>query len=200
MNVERRTVLAGLFAMLVAGPPTAAEPPSSLHGVPLDAYVHVPAWDAHLRLAGAAVIDQHYLPFQVVALYVGREPVDPEALGDGRARCRVRIHWLGPALDAEAAHAWWLAAFRAGLPDAAAWQRVEEPLRRVAERMGAAQRGTEHTLDYDPDSGLVVSRDGAVVGRFAGLELARAVLAVWLRSPSSETRAALLGLPAAASQ
>jgi predicted transcriptional regulator len=200
VNAAPGRLLACLLGFTLLAPAEAAQPPASLHGVPLEAYVHVPAWDAHLRLAGATVVDHHYLPFQVVALYVGREAVDAEALGEGRVRCRVRIHWLGPALDAEAARAWWIDAFRDGLPDAAAWQRVEEPLRRIADRMGAVQRGTEHTVDYDPDSGLVVSRDGEPVGRFAGLELARAVLGVWLRAASPATRGELLGLPAAAAQ
>jgi hypothetical protein len=198
MRARSAAILALLLVLRAA--PVPAAPPSSLHGVALEPFVHVPAWDAHLRLAGAAVVDHHYLPFQVVALYVGREAVDAVALGEARARCRVRIHWLGPPLDEAAAAAWWLAAFRAAVPEPVAWQRVEEPLRRVAERMGAVARGTEHTVDYDPDSGLVVSRDGVVVGRFAGLELARGVLGVWMRAAAPEVRDSLLGLPPAAAQ
>jgi hypothetical protein len=202
MNVARVSMRTRCTALLLAVLSCAgieiAQAQRSMHGVALPQFVHVPTLDAHLRLAGAAVVDRHYLPFQVVALYVGREAADAQLLASGLGRCRVEIHWLGPALDPAAASDWWQAQFARAQPDAAARLRLEDALRRVAASAGDAQRGSVLTIDYDPDAGLFVSRGDGQPARFAGLELARTVLAIWLGPGAGDTRAELVGTASAA--
>jgi hypothetical protein len=177
-------------------PPVA--PTRSVHGIDLPAYMHVAAWDTHLRLAGARVIDHHYLPFQVVALYVGADSPDGERLAAGLARCRLRIHWLGSGLDAAGATAWWQAAFARAVPEATARLRLEAVLSRITARIGAPARGAVTVVDYDPDAGLSIATDDQPAMRLAGLEVARAVLGVWLGDQAS--RRELMGESAPASQ
>ncbi len=183
--------MAILLLGLLGAAASAQEPARTLNGVGLPQFAHSAALDAHLRLAGATVVDRSYMPFQVVALYVGRDAVDVETLADGLSRCRIEIHWLGPPLDAAAASDWWREAFERSLPDAAARLRLDDALVRLANTAGAVQRNSVTAIDYDPDAGLFVSRDGAAVGRFAGLELSRAVLGIWLGASAIETREAL---------
>ena len=180
-------LLLGLFSAAAS----AQDPARTLHGVGLPQFAHSAALDAHLRLAGATVVDRSYMPFQVVALYVGRDAVDVETLADGLSRCRIEIHWLGPPLDAAAAAEWWREAFERSLPDPAARLRLDDALTRVADKAGAVQRGSVTAIDYDPDAGLFLSRDGSMVGRFAGLEFSRTVLGIWLGASAVETRDAL---------
>ena len=202
MNVARVSMrtrcMALLLAVLSCVGIEIAHAQRSVHGVALPQFVHVPALDAHLRLAGATIVDRHYLPFQVVALYVGREAVDAQFLSSGMGRCRIEIHWLGPALDPAGADAWWQAQFVRAQPDTAARQRLGDALRRVAASAGDAQRGSVLTIDYDPEAGLFVSRGGGQPARFAGLELARTVLAVWLGPGAGAMRDELLGTTSAA--
>lgn len=187
-------------ASIAAAAPDPAPVPSGrhLHGVDLAPFTEVTAWSTHLRLAGATVVDHHYMPFQVVALYVGAETPDGAQLAGGMARCRLEIHWLGPALPAPDARAWWDAALARSVPEAPARARLAGAWSRLATRIGAPARGAVTRLDYDPDAGLTVAHGEDAPMRLAGLELSRAVLGVWLGSPNA--RAELLGQASAATQ
>lgn len=158
----------------------AADAPSSLHGVPIKPFVQVPALDAHVRYAAGVLVERHYLPFHVVLLYVGPGPIDPKALGDGAARCRIEIHWLVGTLDQEQAAAWWAEQFERSSADPQTHARMKDSLQRVIHAFGAASRGDQLAIDYDPEQGLMVTRGDAATERFAGLGLARAVLGLWL--------------------
>lgn len=196
----RRRVLLGGLLLALHGTACADAPPAgrSLHGVDLPAFVRVEAWNAHLRLAGARVVDHHYMPFQVVALYVGAEAPTAELLAAGLARCRIEIHALGPALAAADAAAFWDAQFARAVPDAAARTRLRDGLSRFARAVGAPPRGGVAQLDYDPDAGLLVAANAAAPTRLAGLELVRAILALWLAPGPG--RDELLGPPSGAMQ
>ncbi|MCE3003848.1 MAG: chalcone isomerase family protein [Xanthomonadaceae bacterium] len=203
MNAPRlRRAIAGLLGILLApsllAAPAGTPAGRSLHGVDLAPFVHVEAWDAHLRLAGVQVVDHHYLPFQVVALYVGAEDPDPDLLSSGLVRCRIEIHWRGPALDEAGAAAWWEARFTRAVPDAGARRRLADGLGRFVRTTGAPPRGAVTRLDYDPDAGLTVVSAGGPPARFTGMELVRAILALWL-SPGPG-RDELLGRTPAAAQ
>jgi hypothetical protein len=163
-------------------------------GIGLPRYVYVPAFDAHLRVAGAFEVDRRYLPFHVSALYVGPGEIDAVLLADGRARCRIAIHWLTHALEADGAREYWSGRIEAALPDPLQRARLAPTVERLVGALGDARRGDLLTFDYDPESGLTVSRNGEVAGRYAGLEFNRTLLGLWL-GPAARTdeKAALLG-------
>lgn len=203
MNGPRmRRVVAGMLGMVLApllhAAPTATPTGRSLHGVDLAPFVHVEAWDTHLRLAGVQVVDHHYLPFQVVALYVGAEDPDPELLTSGLVRCRIEIHWRGPAMDDDGAIAWWESRLARAVPDAGTRRRLADGLGRFMRAAGAPPRGAVTRLDYDPDAGLTVVSAGGPPARFTGMELVRAILALWLAPGPG--RDELLGRASAATQ
>jgi hypothetical protein len=170
-------------------------------GIGLPRYVHVPAFDAHLRVAGAYEVNRRYLPFHVSALYVGPGEIDAAVLADGRARCRIAIHWLTHALEADDAREYWSTRIEAALSDPQQRARLAPAIERLVGALGDAHRGDLLTFDYDPESGLTVSRNGEMVGRYAGLEFNRAVLGLWIGAGArTDERAALLGqAPAPAS-
>lgn len=197
-RARRRVLFAGLLLAL-HGTASAAPPPAgrSLHGVDLPPFVHVEAWDAHLRLAGARVVDHHYMPFQVVALYVGADAPSADLLAAGLARCRIEIHALGPPLGDAEALAFWDARFARAVPDAAVRARLADGLRRFAQAVGAPPRGTVARLDYDPDAGLAIAAGRTPPVRLAGLETVRAILALWL-APGAARDELLAPAPGAA--
>lgn len=163
-------------------------------GIGLPRYVHVPAFDAHLRVAGAFEVDRRYLPFHVSALYVGPGEIDAALLADGRARCRIAIHWLTHALEADDAREYWRARIEEALPDPLQRARLASAVERLVGALGGARRGDILSFDYDPESGLTVSHNGEQTGRYPGLEFNRAVLGLWLGPAARpDERAALLG-------
>jgi hypothetical protein len=163
-------------------------------GIGLPRYVHVPAFDAHLRVAGAFEVHRRYLPFHVSALYVGPGEIDATLLADGRARCRIAIHWLTHALEADDARDYWRTRIDDALPDPSQRARLAPTVERLVGALGDARRGDLLTFDYDPESGLTVSRNGEVAGRFAGLEFNSTLLGLWLGPAArADERAALLG-------
>lgn len=197
--VARGRGLPFVLALALGGAATAAAPVPTgrhLHGVDLAPFTEVAAWSTHLRLAGATVVDHHYMPFQVVALYLGAETPDGAQLAAGMARCRIEVHWLGPALDGAGARAWWDAALARSVPEAPVRARLAGAWARLVDRIGAPARGAVTRIDYDPDAGLSVTHGDRAPLRLAGLELSRAVLGVWLGAP--EARAELLGAAPAA--
>jgi hypothetical protein len=196
--------LAFAFALAAAapGPSFAADPAAPDPGsapTPADDsfvdYVLIEDWALPLRLSGNAVVSRRYLPFYAVGLYVGRGPVDAGALARGLTPCRVAIHWLVPQVSAADAEAYWRDQLGRSVPDALARQRIAPAFARIAAAFGAAARGDELLLDYHPERGLRVWRNGAVAGQFAGLELNRAVLSLWIGPQApSDLRNALLGI------
>jgi len=190
--------LAGIAATncaVAADPPAPdAAPPAATDDSFVD-YVLIEDWALPLRRSGNTVVSRRYLPFYAVALYVGRGPVDATALAKGHVACRIAIRWLVPKVSAADADAYWREQFGKAVPDALARQRLEPSFARIAAAFGEAARGDELMLDYHPERGLRVSRNGAVAGQFAGLELNRTVLSLWLGPQApSDLRNALLGV------
>jgi hypothetical protein len=182
-------------ALAAEPPPTPdAAAPSATDDSFVD-YMLIEDWALPLRLSGNTVVSRRYLPFYAVALYVGRGPVDAAALTRGHVACRIAIRWLVPTVSVADADAYWREQFGKAVPDPLARQRLEPSFARIAAAFGAAARGDELLLDYHPDRGLRVWRNGAVAGQFAGLELNRTVLSLWLGPQApSDLRNALLGI------
>jgi len=77
-------------------------------------------------------------------------------------------------------------------------ERLESSFARIIAAFGEAKRGDTLLLDYHPERGLRVWRNGSVVGQFAGLELNRMVLSLWLGPQvPSDLRNPLLGVATA---
>lgn len=158
-------------------------------------YVLIEDWAVPLRLSGNTVVSRRYLPFYAVGLYVGRGPVDAAGLARGLTPCRIAIRWLVPKVAAADADAYWREQFGKSIQDPLARQRLEPAFARIANAFGEAARGDELLLDYHPERGLRVWRNGTVAGQFAGLELNRAVLSLWVGPHApSDLRNALLDI------
>jgi hypothetical protein len=183
-----------LLALASSLPTPAAAADTMLQGIALPDAVHVASWDTYLRHAGAAIVYRRYLPFQVVALYVDRGSIDADALQRAMAPCRLEIHWLTPAIAPADAQAFWLQQLGASITDPAIRAGLEPQMKRVADALGVGERGDVTVVEYHPDRGLAISAPGRSPARFAGLELTRAVLAVWLGAGAErDIRDGLLG-------
>jgi Chalcone isomerase-like len=190
-----RFLLAGFCLALVIAVPGARAATVEVSGVAFDDYVLIADWNVPLRLAGATEVSRRYLPFHAVALYVTRGEIDGGALSKAMAPCRIEMHWLLPSLSAADAAQYWHERFDTLLPDAQTRARLKPVLDRVVAAFGEAKRGDVLILEYHPDRGLRVLRNGAVAGQFAGLELNRTILSSWVGTEApSATRNALLGL------
>ena len=188
MSRLHRCVLAFVLAFACAPLPA-----RELQGVEFPDYVDVADWQMPLRLSGLAVQQRSYLPFYVVALYVDRARVEADPLQRGLSPARIVLHWLTPKLDADAARAYWKAEFDKRVSDAITRERLAASLDRVIAAFGSAERGDEITLDYHPDRGLRIARNRVPAGQFAGLEVNRLVLGLWLGPEAPlDVRAGLL--------
>ncbi len=189
-RILRIVTLFALWAAALASAPIAAR---EMQGVEFPEHLDVADWQMPLRLSGVAVQTRRYLPFYVVALYVERARVESDSLRRGLASARIVLHWLTPTLDEDAAREYWRAEFDRRTPDPLTRQRLAASIDRVISAFGSAARGDEITLDYHPDRGLRVARNRVPVGQFAGLELNRLVLGLWLGAETPlDVRAGLL--------
>lgn len=195
MTAGFRPALLVLLALALSSPARAEVREVPGIPIPIDDYALIEDWDLPLRLSGATVVQRSFLPLFAIALYVDKGEIDGAALANGMEPCRFALHWLTPELPAHDALAYWNSRFDAAIADPAQRERLRPSLERVANAFGGAHRGDVLVLDYHPDRGLRVVRNGTPAGQFAGLELNRAVLSLWLgpRTPT-EVRNALLAL------
>ena len=182
------------LALALATTWTGAARARQVEGIEFPDYVEVADWQMPLRLSGAARVSRNYLPVYVVALYVGRARVDAAMLGRGLVPCRFVVHWQTPRLGADDGKAWWLEQLRAQVPVAADRERLAGQFDKLATALGGGARGEQVRVDYHPEHGLRIGRDGAPAQTFTGLELARLVLGLWIGAEvRSDVRAPLLG-------
>lgn len=164
-----------------------------VEGIEFPDYVEVADWQMPLRFSGAARVARNYLPIYVVALYVGRARADAGLLAKGLVPCRFVVHWQTPRLSAEDGKAWWLEQLRAQLAAESDRARLAGALEKLAAALGGGYRGQELLVDYHPERGLRIGREGMAPQTFAGLELARLVLGLWIGPEvRSDIRAPLL--------
>jgi Chalcone isomerase-like len=161
-------------AMPVAGPAHSR----TVEGIDFPDYVEVADWQMPLRLSGVARVAHNYLPIYVVALYVGRARVDAGMLVKGLVPCRFVVHWQASATnDTEA---YWLGQLQAQVESPADRERLGASIGKLAAALGGGTRGKELLVDYHPERGLRIGRSGQAPQTFAGLELARLVLGLWI--------------------
>jgi len=133
-----------------------------------------------LPLKGLSEVDHNYLPFYAVALYAGQSKPDPRQLAQGQLHCRIELRWLINAVSTELADQYWEQEFTRSLGDKALVEHLRAAIRRFSGLSHDAVRAESLTIDYDPELGLAVSRNGAAAVRFPGVEFSRALLGVWL--------------------
>ena len=185
----RRAILAACVAVavLAAGPAHSRK----VEGIVFPDYVEVADWQMPLRLSGAARGAHNYLPIYVVALYVGRARVDAGMLGRGLVPFRFVVHWQASATGDH--EAYWREQLLAQLTAPADRERLGPAISKLAAALGGGTHGAELLVDYHPERGMRIGRSGQAPQAFAGLELARLVLGLWIGPEiRSDVRAPLL--------
>ena len=188
-----KALVAALLLMAAAADPPVVDAPAANSTFP-DTVQLTPA-AAHLTRLGTTQVDRNYLPFYEIAVYRETKRGTAAGLAGGLEPVRVSIRWLAPAITSEDMAAYWNAAFRkVALDDQLT--RLEKPIERLSDALGAAKRGDPVDFDYNPESGLHLIRDGRVEAQLAGLEFNRLFLSIWLGEKADPAvRGALLGSP-----
>jgi len=182
-----------ILAACLAAAMLAASPAHSrkVEGIEFPDYVEVADWQMPLRLSGAARVAHNYLPIYVVALYVGRARVDAGMLGRGLVPFRFVVHWQASAGGDH--EAYWREQLQAQLAAPADRERLGPAIDKLAAALGGGARGADLLVDYHPERGMRIGRSGQAPQAFAGLELARLVLGLWIGPEiRSDVRAPLL--------
>ena len=135
---------------------------------------------ATLPLKGLTEVSHNYLPFYAAALYAGQGKPDARQLAMGQVPCRIELSWLINAVPAELADQYWEQEFSRSLGDKALVEHLRPAIHRFSGMTHEAARAESLIVDYDPEVGLAVSRNGAAAVRFPGVEFARALLGIWL--------------------
>jgi hypothetical protein len=154
----------------------------------------VPLNGLRMGLAGVSAVERNYLSFYTVGLYVPKSNPDPHELARGSAACRIALQWVAPKVSAEAAKTYWTEEFARSIGDAQGVAHLNAAIARFVSAAAPVQKGDVMLIDYDPESGLALTRNANPPVRFAGVEFARALLGIWFgdRAPA-ERRDELLG-------
>jgi hypothetical protein len=94
--------------------------------------------------------------------------------------CRIELRWLINTVTPELADQYWEQEFTRSLGENALSEPLKPTIRRFAGMSHGAVRAESLTIDYDPELGLAVSRNGAAAVRFPGVQFSRALLGIWL--------------------
>jgi hypothetical protein len=141
-----------------------------------------------LPLKGLTEVDHNYLPLYAAGLYTGQKHPDARQLSQGQVPCRIEMRWLINALTPELANVYWDQEFARSLGDKAVAEQLKPSIRRFAGLSHGAARAESMTIDYDPELGLAVSRNGAAAVHFPGVQFSRALLGIWLGPQAPQSR------------
>jgi hypothetical protein len=146
-----------------------------------------------LSLQGATSVDRSFLPFQLLVLYTDSKHNSLAELQSAQAPFRMVIHWLvAPEFPAAEAGKYWTGRFDQLKLDPTQKDSMKSSFARLATAIGGGARDSQTVIDYDPEQGIRVRRPGSEVARFAGVDLSRALIALWL-GVDNEQRRDLLG-------
>lgn len=186
--LDRRIVWAFVLALVAC-----AVQAKDIRSVSFEDSVVVSLSGQRMGLAGVSAVERNYLSFYAIGLYVPKGNPDARALSHGTEACRIALQWLAPVSN-ETAKTYWTDEFKRSLGDPQALSRLDATIGRFIAAASPAARGDILILDYDPDSGLAMTRNGAVVARYPGVEFARAVLGIWFGDKApSDRREELIG-------
>jgi hypothetical protein len=176
--------LAMLFAFAASGVAFSAQ---EFRGAAFEDHV-AQASGRTLVLKGLSEVDHNYLPFYAAAMYLGQGNPDVRQLADARLPCRIELRWLINSLSPEQARDYWEAEFSRALGDPVSVEHLQASIKRFVTLTYGATRAESLTIDYDPDLGLAVSRNGESAVRFSGVEFSRALLGIWLGAKAPAAR------------
>ena len=156
--------------------------------------VVVPLNGMKMGLAGVSAVERNYLGFYTIGLYVPKPNPDARELAAGNAACRIALQWVAPGVSVDAAKAYWNEEFTRTLGTPQALAHLNAMITRFETAASPAQKGDVLLIDYDPESGLALTRNGQTVARYPGVEFARAVLGIWFGAHApTDRREELLG-------
>jgi len=156
--------------------------------------VVVPLNGLKMGLVGVSAVERNYLSFYTIGLYVPKANPDAQALASGNAACRIALQWVAPGVTTDAAKAYWNEEFTRSVGGAQALAQLNGMITRFVTASSPLQKGDTLLIDYDPEGGMALTRNGQAVGRYPGVDFARALLGVWFgtRAPA-DRREELLG-------
>ena len=188
---QLRAAIASI-CLALAGSADAAD--RDVQGFPVPETVTLTPAAPHLTLIGVTTVERSYLPFYTVAVYRETQRGTARGLPSGLEPLRLSIRWLAPTVDEKSMSTFWRSAFEKASGDDAQLARLRGPIDRLVTTIGTAERGDAIDFDYNPESGLHVVRDGAVLAQLPGLEFNRLFLSIWLGENADRiVRGALLG-------
>lgn len=146
-----------------------------------------------LSLQGATSVDRSFLPFQLLVLYTDSKHNSLAELQSAQAPFRLVIHWLvAPEFPATEANKYWTGRFDQLKLDPSQKDSMKASFARLATAIGGGARDSQTLIDYDPEQGIRIRRPGSEVARFAGVDLSRSLISLWL-AVDNEQRRELLG-------
>jgi hypothetical protein len=164
-----------LAAIAVLSLGAARQPVTRVEGV---TFGNTGSWrGADFELRGAALLRYRVLlKGYVAALYLGPGVGSERALADVPRRLEIEYFWAIPA-DAFARTTTDLIARNA---DAAARERLADPLEKLNALYRDVQAGDRYALTYVPGKGTELALNGVPLGVVEGAEFSSALFAIWL--------------------
>ena len=132
-----------------------------------------------LVLNGAGVRKKFFISVYVAALYLPEPQRDVRRLLQSPPANRVLMHFVHSEVEKDKMDEGWRAGFADNL-DASALAAVTPRLERFMGFFGDMRTGDQVWLDYLPDTGTLVTINGARRGVIEGEDFNAALLAVWL--------------------
>jgi len=145
-------------------------------------------------LSGLAGMEQNFVTYYAVALYVPYGAKERDTLINALAPLKFQLIWTTPALSEKSVQAYWRSAFAKSVDNAESLARIGPRIDTFAGYFGELKFGDRTDLEYNPDLGMKLFINGKHKGNFAGVEFNRALIQIWLgkHDSASAMRASLL--------
>ncbi|NBF17610.1 chalcone isomerase family protein [Pseudomonas paraversuta] len=126
---------------------------------------------------GQIVLTYLWADIYAAALFT-RPGLTPQQAFDEQRAMRLELFYLRDLDHSDVTRA--SAAILKRQQPAATLARLEQPLKQLQASFGHIKRGDRYALDYDPQRGLNLERNGKVIFNSPDPELAKAYLGIWL--------------------
>lgn len=126
---------------------------------------------------GQIVLTYLWADIYAAALFT-RPGLTPQQAFDEQRAMRLELFYLRDLDHSDVTRA--SAAILKRQQPAATLARLEQPLKQLQASFGHIKRGDRYALDYDPQRGLNLERNGKVIFNSSDPELAKVYLGIWL--------------------